>query len=536
EPGLAPGLSVAHPRHAPLRARRQAAPSAPLLPARAPDGGLRLAAHRLSPHPERRASRRFFMPGRRSETLFRIADFVKAAFGAADTPRVKGGKLAPRFRSRSPRRQGISRRTLMKSWFGNLSVSRKLGFGFGVVLAITLLLALIGWNSLNKMIFRVDVLGEIARLDSATNRLQISRLEYVVADGSDEAGLRAQDRLAELQELHGRLLTLPLTLEASRQRINAMTAPINSYAQALQQVRTAFAETHVARRAMIAAGNTLIEQVNSLRDKIRAMDAGIPQRDSLIVGFTTFNDEFLMTRYEVRGFMMTRSADRERTLSNQMQKTGAALQDVEPLLTLYFPGELRQLKAALQAYFAPLDDYKKHVMTINAIGQELDRHAAQLVQTAAELQRTQYMLRDEDSTQSRILQIVAVLGALALGILAAAMISRQITQPLQETLEIAKRIADGDLTSETRVTRRDELGTLQRGIQDMAGTLRTLIGGIRDSAAQIASSAEELSVVTEQTSTGVGKQKEETDQVATAMHEMSATVQDVARNAELAAR
>ena len=424
----------------------------------------------------------------------------------------------------------------MKSWFGNLSVSRKLGFGFGVVLAITLLLALIGWNSLNKMIFRVDVLGEIARLDSATNRLQISRLEYVVADGSDEAGLRAQDRLAELQELHGRLLTLPLTLEANRQRINAMTAPINSYAQALQQVRTAFAETHVARRAMIAAGNTLIEQVNSLRDKIRAMDAGIPQRDSLIVGFTTFNDEFLMTRYEVRGFMMTRSADRERTLSNQMQKTGAALQDVEPLLTLYFPGELRQLKAALQAYFAPLDDYKKHVMTINAIGQELDRHAAQLVQTAAELQRTQYVLRDEDSTQSRILQIVAVLGALALGILAAAMISRQITQPLQETLEIAKRIADGDLTSETRVTRRDELGALQRGIQDMAGTLRTLIGGIRDSAAQIASSAEELSVVTEQTSTGVGKQKEETDQVATAMHEMSATVQDVARNAELAAR
>src|SRR5690606_31649313 len=119
-----------------------------------------------------------------------------------------------------------------------------------------------------------------------------------------------------------------------------------------------------------------------------------------------------------------------------------------------------------RSYFAPLDDYKKHVMTINAIGQELDRHAAQLVQTAAELQRTQYVLRDEDSTQSRILQIVAVLGALALGILAAAMISRQITQPLQETLEIAKRIADGDLTSETRVTRRDELGALQRGIQD----------------------------------------------------------------------
>lgn len=76
---------------------------------------------------------------------------------------------------------------------------------------------------------------------------------------------------------------------------------------------------------------------------------------------------------------------------------------------------------------------------------------------------------------------------------------------------------------------------LQRGIQSMGDTLRELIGGIRDSATQISSAAEELSVVTEQTSTGAQKQMAETDQVATAMHEMAATVQEVARNAELAA-
>ncbi|EGH49469.1 methyl-accepting chemotaxis protein, partial [Pseudomonas syringae pv. pisi str. 1704B] len=40
--------------------------------------------------------------------------------------------------------------------------------------------------------------------------------------------------------------------------------------------------------------------------------------------------------------------------------------------------------------------------------------------------------------------------------------------------------------------------------------------------------------VTEQTSAGVNSQKVETDQVATAMHQMSATVHEVARNAEQA--
>jgi methyl-accepting chemotaxis protein len=59
-----------------------------------------------------------------------------------------------------------------------------------------------------------------------------------------------------------------------------------------------------------------------------------------------------------------------------------------------------------------------------------------------------------------------------------------------------------------------------------------LIGGIGEGVTQIASAAEQLSAITEQTSVGVSRQKVETDQVATAMHEMTATVQEVARNAE----
>jgi methyl-accepting chemotaxis protein len=117
-------------------------------------------------------------------------------------------------------------------------------------------------------------------------------------------------------------------------------------------------------------------------------------------------------------------------------------------------------------------------------------------------------------------------------VIAAVIITRQITRPLQETLAVVERIASGDLTQNVTVTRRDELGVLQQGIARMGVTLRDLISGIRDGVTQIASAAEELSAVTEQTSAGVNSQKVETDQVATAMHEMTATVQEVARNAE----
>jgi methyl-accepting chemotaxis protein len=66
--------------------------------------------------------------------------------------------------------------------------------------------------------------------------------------------------------------------------------------------------------------------------------------------------------------------------------------------------------------------------------------------------------------------------------------------------------------------------------------LRDLIGGLRNGVIQISSAAEQLSAVTQQTSAGASNQKVETDHVATAMHEMAATVQEVARNAEHASQ
>ena len=78
------------------------------------------------------------------------------------------------------------------------------------------------------------------------------------------------------------------------------------------------------------------------------------------------------------------------------------------------------------------------------------------------------------------------------------------------------------------------MGLLQQSMQRMTLNLRELITGLRDGVVQIASAAEEMSAVTEQTNVGVNSQRLETDQVATAMNEMASTVQEVAHNAEQA--
>jgi methyl-accepting chemotaxis protein len=82
--------------------------------------------------------------------------------------------------------------------------------------------------------------------------------------------------------------------------------------------------------------------------------------------------------------------------------------------------------------------------------------------------------------------------------------------------------------------RGDEFGSLLAAFGTMVTRLRELIQQIDTGASNIASSSEELSAVTDQTRQGVAEQRDQTDQVATAMNEMVATVSDVAKSAEAA--
>ncbi|WP_413243482.1 methyl-accepting chemotaxis protein [Pseudomonas sp.] len=72
-------------------------------------------------------------------------------------------------------------------------------------------------------------------------------------------------------------------------------------------------------------------------------------------------------------------------------------------------------------------------------------------------------------------------------------------------------------------------------MQGMSNNLREMVGQLQGGVSQISASAQSLSAITEQTRLGVNGQRVETDQVATAMSEMTATVHEVARNAEAAA-
>ncbi|MEX2473682.1 methyl-accepting chemotaxis protein [Marinobacter sp.] len=171
---------------------------------------------------------------------------------------------------------------------------------------------------------------------------------------------------------------------------------------------------------------------------------------------------------------------------------------------------------------------------VNAIDNRLRDKARDTVAFAVELQEVQVgrMQAQYNRAFNTLVTIAVIIAALAS--IVGWVLTRSITGPIRETVDIANKVASGDLTVQVNNNRSDEFGQLQAAFSTMVTNLRDLIQQIDAGANNIASSSEELSTVTEQTSAGVSQQRDQTDQVATAMNEMVATVNDVAKSAEAA--
>ncbi|MBD9458079.1 methyl-accepting chemotaxis protein [Pseudomonas sp. PDM05] len=121
--------------------------------------------------------------------------------------------------------------------------------------------------------------------------------------------------------------------------------------------------------------------------------------------------------------------------------------------------------------------------------------------------------------------------ATALTVLFAWLLTRSITVPIAQALEAAEEVAEGNLTRPIKVDGNDEAGRLLAAMAKMQDKLRDTLQRIAGSATQLASAAEELNAVTDESARGLTQQNNEIEQAATAVNEMTSAVEEVARNA-----
>lgn len=126
--------------------------------------------------------------------------------------------------------------------------------------------------------------------------------------------------------------------------------------------------------------------------------------------------------------------------------------------------------------------------------------------------------------------LISTLAAIALAL----MYTRSVTGPVSQSLAIAERIAKNDLTEVIDAQGNDEVTRLMLALKAMQQGLRNTLSSISDSSNQLASTSEEMHAVTEDANKGMLRQNNEVEMAATAVTEMSAAVEEVARNASAA--
>ncbi|MED7669212.1 methyl-accepting chemotaxis protein [Pseudomonas moraviensis subsp. stanleyae] len=133
-------------------------------------------------------------------------------------------------------------------------------------------------------------------------------------------------------------------------------------------------------------------------------------------------------------------------------------------------------------------------------------------------------------TSRTIVTLFIALAALATVALAM-LLTRSIVRPLSSAVDAAESVAKGDLTRPIETHGNDEVSRLLKALATMQQNLRETLQGISGSATQLATAADELSAVTVNSTQGLQEQNNEIEQAATAVNQMTAAVEEVARNA-----
>ena len=196
--------------------------------------------------------------------------------------------------------------------------------------------------------------------------------------------------------------------------------------------------------------------------------------------------------------------------------------------------QYRQLEERMKTFSRnnQVDDLRKLLNTeLLANSEEVNAALAKLLEiNTLQIDKTDRNAGDQYSMSFNLVITLLVI-ATGLTVLFAWLLTNSITKPIANALSAAEEIAEGNLTRPITVDGEDEAGRLLLAMSKMQDKLRDTLQRISGSATQLASAAEELNSVTDESARGLTQQNNEIEQAATAVNEMTSAVEEVARNA-----
>ncbi|MFP4364667.1 MAG: methyl-accepting chemotaxis protein [Spirochaetia bacterium] len=136
------------------------------------------------------------------------------------------------------------------------------------------------------------------------------------------------------------------------------------------------------------------------------------------------------------------------------------------------------------------------------------------------------------NNQTSFLMVITIIFATVLAIVIAILFTKSITTPLNDILENFESVAGGDLTTEVKVNRKDEIGKLQENLKYMISALSGIVMEIQNSSVNVSKGSVAVSTATAQLSQGATEQASSVEEVSSSMEEMSSNIQQNADNSQ----
>jgi methyl-accepting chemotaxis protein len=455
----------------------------------------------------------------------------------------------------------------MQRLLKNLTIRMKLWIGFGLILAIL---------SLSSAVTLISLAGVGADVDEVVHDRQPTlilskELSISLQQAAGSLGFYLLTREAQHRDGYNRqikqaqatlqgLQQMPVVIRHSRstQLVEQLQRKLYAF-ESIGEKLLGKAASYESNFPGIAYANEHINPLSRIQLQLTSQmilsemeEEADDERRQLLVNLAELRYAWSNIMNGIRGYLAFRSNANVKDMSLYIERTVSLLQQLheqEDLLTLDQADSLEQFSENMQRF------EQRHKQLLEIHGSErwrsdswlvrselgplltdLDADLASLVeQQETAIEQTSKALIEGAATTDRLVIALLAFGLVA-GLLISWLISRAICRPILLTADTMQDIANGEgnLMISLDSSGRGELGDLANAFNQFVGKIRHLIQRTAHSTESVIDAVAHTSDNTRQIIQRVLEQEQETDQVATAMNQMTTSITEVAKNAAVA--
>ena len=415
---------------------------------------------------------------------------------------------------------------LWASGFNNLNVGKKLTSGFVLVLLITVAIAGVGISGFADIFLGTQKQKIVVDMVQQLNQARLNRtlLQYTGESRYGDENARA---LQQLQQLSQSLYQFSWH-EEGKAKLDRMNQQVESY---LAQ-RELFVRAIGQRNALLKEMNIDVMTDYGRNSEALSHQAGVDTGSALAAAQLNVAIQHVLKAWPT----FIAKAD-EKQKADMVNKLSAVTERGELLKSLQAGREASWISGLLQEsarLSAALNNYLTAFTQQSSQSVNLTAEAEKLNAAVKDLYQSQMESVAQTITQAKgILYVAAMLGVM-IGLIIAWRITRNITQPLRETLQVANKIAAGDLTAHIETQRGDEPGQLMQAVGRMNQNLKEIIVQVRQGVDNVARASAEIAAGNIDLSSRTEQQSAAVVETAASMEQLTSTVKQNAENASQA--